>query len=55
MILSLLLYGHGFSTKRIGYNTNCNGAVTKSDPMDTSRHCIITNTLSREIVTKCNT
>ena len=46
-----LPFSHSFSLKHIGYNMNCIGAVTQSNPMSTNMHRIVTNTLCRETVT----
>ena len=44
-------FNPGFSTKCIGYNTNCIGAVMQSNLMGTNTHHI--STLRRDPVTKC--
>ena len=57
IITVTLQFSHGFSSKWIGYNTNCIGAVTQSKPMGTNTNGSVTNALSRveysrEAVTK---
>ena len=36
-----LRFSHGFSSKRIGYNTNCIGAVTQSKAIGTKYRSLI--------------
>ena len=42
-----LQFSQCYFTKCIGYNSNCIGAVMKSNQMGTNTVCIVTNTLHK--------